>query len=83
LLGRKKKRIAEEWQNKKDIVQTYLDYMTPKKLVIELVPSTVWYASIYQYCKKSNKLQKFQELKNELFKIEGRKCWICKKKISN
>lgn len=48
-------------------------------LTIELVPSTVWYASIYQYYKKQNKLQKWQEIKNELFAKEGRKCWICGK----
>lgn len=49
------------------------------KLTIELVPSTIWYASIYQYYNKSNNLQKWQDIKKELFAKEGRKCWICGK----
>lgn len=51
----------------------------PLKLAIELVPSTVWYSSIYQYYKKSNNMQKWHEIKKELFSKEGNKCWICKK----
>jgi len=49
------------------------------KLAIELVPSTAWYSSIYQYCKKSNNLQKWYEIKKQLFEQEGCKCWICGK----
>ncbi|HIH31509.1 TPA: HNH endonuclease [Candidatus Woesearchaeota archaeon] len=51
----------------------------PLKLTIELVPSTVWYASIYQYYKKTNNPQKWVEIKKELFAKEGNKCWICEK----
>ncbi|MFA5797560.1 MAG: HNH endonuclease [Candidatus Woesearchaeota archaeon] len=47
------------------------------RLTIELVPSTVWYASVYQYYKKQQTPQKWQEIKNELFVREGRTCWIC------
>ena len=48
-------------------------------LTIELVPSTVWYSSIYQYYKKTNNPQKWSEIKKELFSKEGHCCWICKK----
>ena len=51
------------------------------KLLIELVPSTVWYSSIYQYYQKSNNLQKWNEIKKELYQKEGDSCWICKAKV--
>jgi len=41
------------------------------------VPSTVWYSSIYQYYKKSNNVQKWNDIKKELYAKEGAKCWIC------
>jgi len=47
------------------------------KLNIELVPNTAWNASIYQLCKKTGQEDKWKAIKNELFKTEGRKCWIC------
>lgn len=47
------------------------------KLIIELIPSTVWYSSIYQYYKKTNNPSKWIEIKKVLFEREGRKCWIC------
>ena len=47
------------------------------KLTIELVPSTVWFSSIYQIYKRSNQLNKWRKIKKELFEKEGRKCWIC------
>lgn len=50
------------------------------KLKIELVPSTVWYSSIFQIYKKENKMDKWAEIKKELFEKEGEKCWICEKK---
>ncbi len=53
------------------------------KLTIELVPSTVWYSSIYQYYKKSNNFQKWQDIKKELFAKEGTKCWICGKETNH
>ena len=47
------------------------------KLTIELVPSTVWFSSIYQIYKRNNQLNKWRKIKKELFEKEGRKCWIC------
>jgi len=47
------------------------------KLTIELVPSTVWFSSIYQIYKRNNQLSKWRKIKKELFEKEGRKCWIC------
>ena len=52
------------------------------KLTIELIPSTVWYSSIYQFYKKSNQLDKWRELKEFLFETEGKKCWICGKETN-
>ncbi len=49
-------------------------------LKIELVPSTVWYASFYQFYKKNNQLNKWRDIKNNLFEKEGHQCWICGKK---
>jgi hypothetical protein len=55
--------------------------MRPRKfrLTIELVPSTVWFSSIYQIYKRSNQLDKWRKIKKELFEREGRRCWICGK----
>lgn len=47
------------------------------KLTIELVPSTVWFSSIYQIYKRNNQLNKWRKIKKELFEKERRKCWIC------
>lgn len=47
------------------------------KLTIELVPSTVWFSSVYQIYKGKNQLNKWRRIKKELFKREGGKCWIC------
>ncbi len=49
------------------------------KLSIELVPSTIWYANIYNYYKNAHQMDKWHELKQFLFETEGRYCWICKK----
>lgn len=57
--------------------------MKPKakelKLAIELVPSTVWFSSIYQIYKENNKLSEWRKIKNEIFEREGHRCWICGK----
>ncbi len=53
--------------------------MKTLKLIIELVPSTVWYSSIYRLCKEKNQMHKWHKIKKELFEKEGRKCWICGK----
>jgi len=47
------------------------------KLTIELVPSTVWFESIYQIYKRSHQENKWRKIKKEIFEKEGRKCWIC------
>jgi len=47
------------------------------KLNIELVPSTIWYANMYNYYQKSNQMKKWYELKQRLFETEGHRCWIC------
>lgn len=47
------------------------------KLTIELVPSTVWYSSLYEICKRNNRSSIWRKIKKEIFKKEGKKCWIC------
>lgn len=47
------------------------------KLSIELVPSTIWYANIYNYYKDNNQMDQWHELKQHLFETEGNHCWIC------
>lgn len=49
------------------------------KLTIELVPSTVWFSSLYQIYKKRNQLGEWKKIKDQLFEEEGRRCWICGK----
>jgi len=49
------------------------------KLTIELVPSTVWFSSLCQIYRRENKLDKWRKIKKELFKKEGKRCWICGK----
>jgi hypothetical protein len=49
------------------------------KLTIDLIPSTVWFSSLYQIYKKNNQLHRWNEIKRELFEKEGRRCWICGK----
>jgi len=53
-----------------------LDYNN-LKLTIDLVPATVWFSSVYQIYKKSGKTDEWYRIKNELYRKEGRKCWIC------
>jgi len=43
------------------------------KLSIELVPSTIWFSSLYKLMSREN----WEQLKREVFDKEGRKCWIC------
>ena len=52
------------------------------KLIIELVPSTVWFSSIYQIYKRNNQLNKWRKIKKELFEKGGRRCWVCDKEGS-
>jgi hypothetical protein len=47
------------------------------KLEIELVPSTVWFSSVYQIFKRDSKMNEWQKIKRDLFESEGRRCWIC------
>lgn len=51
--------------------------MKSLRLTIELVPSTVWFSSLYQIYKENNQLSKWREVKRKLFKEEGQRCWIC------
>jgi len=48
------------------------------KLTIELIPSTVWFSSVFQILNERGERDKWQHIKSELFKIEGRRCWICR-----
>jgi hypothetical protein len=43
------------------------------KLTVELVPSTVWFSSLYRLLPKSE----WYRLKKEAFAKEGHKCYIC------
>ncbi|MBN2422391.1 HNH endonuclease [Candidatus Woesearchaeota archaeon] len=47
------------------------------KLTIELVPSTVWFSSLYNIFKNSSQQALWRDIKNMIFKKEGRKCWVC------
>src|SRR3989344_4565037 len=49
------------------------------KLTIELVPSTIWYSNIYNFYKKTNQMEKWHQLKENLYQREGNKCWVCGK----
>jgi hypothetical protein len=49
------------------------------KLEIELIPSKVWFPSIYQILKNSNKLDEWRGIKRAVFEREGEHCWICSK----
>lgn len=51
--------------------------MSKLKLTIELVPSTVWYQSVFKLCQLTKQPEKWQEIKKKLFFEEGRSCWIC------
>ena len=43
------------------------------KLEIELVPSTVWFSSLYRLLPKNE----WYRLKDKIYAEEGRKCYIC------
>jgi len=43
------------------------------KLTIELVPATIWFSSLYRLMSEKS----WRKLKEEVYKKEGRKCWIC------
>lgn len=47
--------------------------MKKLKLEIELVPSSVWYSSLYQLLPK----KAWYRIKQRLYVQEGRKCYIC------
>jgi hypothetical protein len=47
------------------------------KLTIELIPNTVWFSSVFQILKEKGERNKWQHIKEELFRIEGHRCWIC------
>jgi len=53
------------------------------KLSIELVPSTIWYVNLYNHYKNNNQMEKWHQLKQYLFEIERKHCWVCKKEERN
>jgi len=55
--------------------------MKPQRfnLTIELVPTSVWFSSLYQFYNRTNQPDQWRKIKVELFEKEGRKCWICGK----
>lgn len=58
--------------------------MTKKKfkLTIELIPSTVWFSSLYQFYKRNKRGNKWRRIKNKLYDLEGRRCFLCGKEGS-
>jgi len=51
--------------------------MKTLKLEIELVPGDLWHRSIYNILKNANQLPLWIDIKQQIFKKEGKKCWIC------
>ncbi len=51
-----------------------------RKLEVELLPSTVKSKSLFQIYNKKRRLDEWKEIKDELLRREGNKCWICGKK---
>lgn len=55
--------------------------MNPKtrefRLQIELVPSTVWFSSIYRVLKDGGRAREWQKIKRRLFEKEGKTCYLC------
>lgn len=47
------------------------------KLVIELVPSTVWFSSLHNMYMERGQRSKWKKIKKELFAKEGEQCWVC------
>jgi hypothetical protein len=54
----------------------------PKKLTIELVPTTVRSNNLLYHYNQIKKLDLWTNLKNQLIEQEGKECWICQKKSS-
>jgi len=49
------------------------------KLTIDLVPSTVWYSSVYQILKEKNMLDEWKRIKKRILEKEGCRCYVCGK----
>lgn len=49
--------------------------MTERKLTIELVPSTVWYSSLYRLLPT----EVWNNIRSEIIRKKGRKCQVCGK----
>ncbi|MEM1659388.1 MAG: hypothetical protein QXK94_10190 [Candidatus Jordarchaeales archaeon] len=47
------------------------------KLTIELVPTPLWFSSLYNLYRNAGIPEEWRRIKAELFRKEGRKCWIC------
>ena len=54
--------------------------MNELKLTVDLIPRTAFNLSLYNYFKEHGQLDKWNKIKQELFKSEGRQCWICSDK---
>ena len=55
----------------------------PRKLEVELLPSTVRDKSLFQIFNKERRLDEWKAIKDELLYREGSMCWICEKKSSS
>lgn len=53
--------------------------MSKYKLSIELIPTTIWYSSLYKIFNKANRSDIWQNIKNDIFNKEGGKCFVCGK----
>ena len=49
------------------------------KLTIDLIPSPLWFSSLYAILKSYGLLDKWKEIKSCVFRKEGFKCFICGK----
>jgi len=50
------------------------------RLIIELVPETLWYSSLYTIFKKADQYYLWRDIKGKIFEKEGHSCWICGEK---
>ena len=49
------------------------------KLTIDLIPSPLWFSSVYAILKDKGLLDKWDKIKKVVFRKEGFKCFICGK----
>ena len=51
--------------------------MVKLKLTVELVPSSVWFSSVYRILRRKNRLKEWYKIKSRVFEEEGHQCYIC------